>query len=58
MALACDANLGYEDYCNIQILKFNGVPVNNLKHLIELATICNEEYMRLDLAYKVQLLAT
>ena len=51
--LACDATLGYEDYCNVQVLKFNGTPVRNLRHLIALVSDCTEEYMRFDLAYKV-----
>lgn len=51
--LACDATLGYEDYCNVQVLKFNSTPVRNLRHLTELVADCTEEYMRFDLAYKV-----
>ena len=51
--LACDATLGYEDYCNVQVFRFNGTPVKNLKHLTELVSICKEEYMRFDLAYQV-----
>ena len=51
--LACDATLGYEDYCNVQLLKFNGTPVNNLRHLTELVESCTETYMRFDLAYQV-----
>lgn len=50
--LACDATLGYEDYCNVQLLMFNGFPVKNLRHLIELVSDCADEYMRFDLAYK------
>ena len=51
--LACEATLGYEDYCNVQLLKFNGTPVNNLRHLTELVEACTETYMRFDLAYQV-----
>lgn len=51
--LACDATLGYEDYCNVQLLKFNGTAVNNLRHLIQLVEDCTESYMRFDLAYQV-----
>jgi len=51
--LACDATLGYEDYCNVQVLKFNSTPVRNLGHLIQLVANCTEHYMRFDLAYKV-----
>ena len=45
--------MGYEDYCNIQLLKFNGTPVRNLRHLAELVSNCEEKYMRFDLAYRV-----
>ncbi|KAG2497712.1 hypothetical protein HYH03_004449 [Edaphochlamys debaryana] len=31
--LACDATLGYEDIYNVQLLRFNGSPVRNLKQL-------------------------
>lgn len=51
--LACNATLGYEDYCNVQVLKFNGTPVRNLRHLIQLVASCPDHYMRFDLAYKV-----
>lgn len=51
--LACEATLGYEDYCNVQVLKFNGTPVRNLRHLTELVSECQEKYMRFDLAYRV-----
>ncbi|KAL0022757.1 hypothetical protein WJX77_012242 [Trebouxia sp. C0004] len=50
--LACDATLGYEDYCNVQVLKFNSTPVRNLRHLIQLVATCPDPYMRFDLAYK------
>lgn len=53
--LACEATLGYEDYCNIQVLKFNGTPVRNLRHLTELVSDCKEKYMRFDLAYRVSI---
>ena len=51
--LACEATLGYEDYCNIQVLKFNGTPVRNLRHLALVVSSCEEKYMRFDLAYRV-----
>lgn len=50
--LACDATLGYEDYCNVQVLEFNSTPVRNLRHLIQLVANCPDHYMRFDLAYK------
>jgi len=49
--LACDATLGYEDIYNVQVSKFNGVPVRNLRHLAELVAACGEAYMRWDLEY-------
>ena len=52
--LACDATLGYEDYCNVQVLEFNSTPVRNLRHLIQLVANCPDHYMRFDLAYKVR----
>lgn len=55
--LACDATLGYEDYCNVQLLKFNGTPVNNLQHLIQLVDDCTNTYMRFDLAYRVSFIS-
>ncbi len=51
--LACEATLGYEDYCNVQVLKFNSAPVRNLRHLIQLVGDCTAHFMRFDLAYKV-----
>ncbi len=51
--LACDATLGYEDHFNVEVLKFNGVPVENLRHLAQLAATCTERFMRFDLEYEV-----
>ena len=52
--LACDATLGYEDLFNTQVLRFNGAPVRNLRHLAQLTTACAEPYMRFDLDYNVR----
>lgn len=49
--LASDAALGYEDICNVQVLKFNDVPILNLLHLASLVKACEEQYMRFDLEY-------
>jgi hypothetical protein len=35
----------------LQVLRFNGTPVRNLKHLAELVISCSEGYMRWDLEY-------
>ncbi len=52
--LACDATLGYEDLFNTQVLKFNGTPVRNLKHLAQLTSACTDPFMRFDLEYNVR----
>lgn len=49
--LACEATLGYEDQHNLQVLRFNGAEVRNLRHLAEMAAACTEPYMRFDLEY-------
>ena len=52
--LACDATLGYEDVFNTQLKKFNGAPVENLRHLVQLVADCTTPYMRFDLDYDVR----
>jgi len=52
--LACDATLGYEDLYNVQLKKFNGTPVVNLRHLISLVNESEQPYMRFDLEYDVR----
>lgn len=44
--LACDATLGYEDIYNVQVLRFNGTPIRNLRHLAELVMSCKDQYCR------------
>lgn len=51
--LACDATLGYEDLYNVQVKKFNGVDIRNLRQLTELVLQCTDKYMRFDLDYHV-----
>ena len=34
-----------------QVLKFNGTPLVNLKHLAELVIACQETFMRFDMDY-------
>ncbi len=52
--LACDATLGYEDLNNIRVKKFNGEPVQNLRHLAEMVYNCSEKFLRFDLEYHVR----
>ncbi|GAX82217.1 hypothetical protein CEUSTIGMA_g9645.t1 [Chlamydomonas eustigma] len=49
--LACDATLGYEDIYSVQLLRFNGQPVKNLRHLAEMVQGCKEKYCRFDLEF-------
>ncbi|KAK9842029.1 hypothetical protein WJX81_004728 [Elliptochloris bilobata] len=49
--LACDATLGYEELYNVQVLRFNGEPVLNLRHLAQLCLACTAPFMRFDLDY-------
>ncbi|PRW56735.1 Protease Do-like 9 isoform A [Chlorella sorokiniana] len=49
--LACNATLGYEEIFNVQVHKFNGQPVRNLRHLAELVLTCTEPQMRFDVEY-------
>lgn len=51
--LACEATLGYEDCFNTQVHAFNGVPVRNLRHLVEMVLDCQEKFMRFDVEYHV-----
>ena len=52
--LACDATLGYEELYNVQVLRFNGEPVRNLRHLAQLCLACDAPFMRFDLDYDVR----
>ncbi len=52
--LACDATLGYEELYNVQVLRFNGEPVRNLRHLAQLCLACSAPFMRFDLDYDVR----
>ena len=47
--LADETTLGYEDQCNLRLLKFNQQPVRNLRHLADMVYRCKEGYMRFDL---------
>ena len=49
--LACDATLGYEDIYNVQLLRFNGEEVKNLKSLASMVLACKDKYCRFDLEY-------
>ena len=38
----------------VQVRKFNGVEVENLRHLSQLTAACTERFMRFDLDYEVR----
>jgi PDZ domain len=40
--------------CVVQVRKFNGVEVENLRHLSQLTAACTERFMRFDLDYEVR----
>ncbi|KAF8402431.1 hypothetical protein HHK36_013387 [Tetracentron sinense] len=44
-----DINAGYERLTELQVMKVNGVEVENLKHLRQLVEDCSEESLRFDL---------
>lgn len=46
--LAAPATLGYEDSFNIQVTKFNGTPISNLRHLAEMVIACDTPFLRFD----------
>ena len=52
--LACDATLGVEESDDLQLKRFNGVSVRNLRHLATLVQSCQEAYMRFDLDHHVR----
>ncbi|KAK9139463.1 hypothetical protein Scep_009144 [Stephania cephalantha] len=43
--LANEVNIGYEDMSNQQVLKFNGVPIKNIRHLAHLVDSCKTKYL-------------
>lgn len=47
--LSDEANMGYSALQNLQLKKFNGEPVLNLRHLVELMRSCTDDYHRYDL---------
>lgn len=42
--LANEVNIGYEDMGNQQVLKFNGTPIKNIRHLAHLVDSCKDKY--------------
>ena len=50
--LACDATLGFEDLYDMRMLRFNSVPVRNLRHLATLVKSCDQPFMRFDLDHE------
>lgn len=49
--LAADANVGYEEVCNTQVIKVNEQPVNNMQDLVKVVESSTEQYLRFDLDY-------
>jgi hypothetical protein len=49
--MAHDLNTGYQDLCNIQVLRVNGVRVHNLAHLAQAVAACDDAYVRFDLEW-------
>jgi S1-C subfamily serine protease len=43
--LANEVNIGYEDMCNEQVLKFNGIRIRNIHHLTHLIDSCTNKYL-------------
>ncbi|XP_018822154.1 protease Do-like 2, chloroplastic [Juglans regia] len=43
--LANEANIGYEDMGNLQVLKFNGTRIKNIHHLAHLIDSCEDQYL-------------
>eukprot|EP00980_Cylindrotheca_fusiformis_P009272 scaffold2026_cov78-Cylindrotheca_fusiformis.AAC.7 len=45
--LAHPSNLGYDQFCDLQLKSFNEIEVRSLKHLHQLIQECKEDYVRL-----------
>ncbi|CAL9069315.1 unnamed protein product [Musa banksii] len=43
--LANEVNIGYEDMGNQQVMKFNGTPIKNIRHLAHLVDTCKDKYL-------------
>ncbi|KAH7678768.1 Peptidase S1B protein [Dioscorea alata] len=43
--LANDANIGYEEMANQQVLKLNGTQIRNIRHLAHLVDSCKDKYL-------------
>ena len=50
--LAHEINVGYEDFSNLAVEKFNGEPIKNLKQLVKLVENCTEEFLTFELDMK------
>jgi hypothetical protein len=46
--LSHEVNMGYSHHCNLQLLRFNGEKILNLKHLVKLVAQCTDDYLRFD----------
>lgn len=49
--LASDVNAGYQDLCNVQLLRVDGVPVVNLGHAAALVEAAEGPFVRLELEW-------
>lgn len=47
--LACDSNVGYQNFGNMEVYGVNGVHIKNIRHLVELVENITTEYVRFDL---------
>ncbi|KAI5068576.1 hypothetical protein GOP47_0016921 [Adiantum capillus-veneris] len=51
--LAHSVNIGYEDLCHIQALRFNGTKIQNMQHLAQLVDSCTSPYMQFELEQRI-----
>lgn len=47
--LANEFNIGYEDINHVQLSRFNGTKIKNIRHLAQLVDACDSEYMHFEL---------
>ena len=53
--LAHEVNVGYEDFSNLAVEKFNGVQISNLKQLVKLVEACEDEFLTFELDMRTQI---
>jgi hypothetical protein len=47
--LVDEVNSGYQNITNLEVVRFNGVKIENLKHLVHLVENNTEPHLRFDL---------